>query len=91
MIHPQASASLNNPHPQKPERVWPPWWMTCSHLHSTQVVFSLSSLILAMLLISLSHPLFRSLGVEQRAVKESPISAHSPINSYALEHGNQMT
>jgi hypothetical protein len=52
---------------------------------------ALFSLILAMLLISRSHPLFRSFGVGQRAVMKSPIQACSPISSCAKEHGNQMT
>jgi hypothetical protein len=69
----------------------PPWWTTCSHLHSTQVVSCLPSPILAMLLISRSHPLFRSSGVGQRAVINSPIKAISPISSCAQEHGNRMT
>jgi hypothetical protein len=52
---------------------------------------ALSSPILAMLLISRSHPLFRSFGVGQRAVINGPIQARGLISSCAKEHENQMT
>lgn len=91
-IHRRQPVSFSSPTEARGRRRRrPPWWMTCSHLHSTQVVSRLSSLILAMLLISRSHPLFRSFGVGQRAVMKSLIQALSPISSYALEHENQKT
>jgi hypothetical protein len=52
---------------------------------------ALSSPILAMLLISRSHPLFRSFGVGQRAVMKSLIQARSPISSCAKEHESRTT
>ena len=52
---------------------------------------ALSSPSLAMLLISRSHPLFRSFKVGQRAVMKSQIQARSPISSCAKEHENQTT
>jgi hypothetical protein len=51
----------------------------------------LSSPILAMLLISRSHPLFRSFEVGQRAVMKSQIQTRSLISSCAKEHENQTT